>query len=86
MFLKNFKRVQQICRPLLRSFSMLVYYAVEDVTINIIIQSRSVIIKFNLISCLIPSLMITKWLIVGESEKLSNHTLKNLEMIIFIKN
>ena len=85
-FLKDFKRVQQACRPLLRSFSMFAYYAVKIVIINVVIQSRSVIIKLNLISCSILSLMITRWLIVSESKKLSNYTLRNSEMMIFIKN
>ena len=86
MFLRNFKRVQQVCEPLLKSFSMFVYYAVEDVMINIVIQSRLVIIKLNLIFCLVLSLVITRWLIMGESEELSNHTLRDSEMMIFIKN
>ena len=60
-------------------------YVVEDVMINVVIQGRPVIIKFNLIFCLISSLMITQWLIVDELEKLSNHTLKDSEMMIFIK-
>ena len=86
MFLKDFKRVQQVCRPLLKSLSMFACHAVEGVMINVVVQSRPVIIRFNLASCLILSLVITRWLIVGESEKLSNYTLRNSEMIIFVKN
>ena len=65
---------------------MFAYYAVEDITINIMIQGKPVIVKLNLALCLILSLVITKWLIVGESEKLSNYTLRNPEMMIFVKN
>ena len=86
MFLKDFKRVQQICRPLSESFSTFAYHAVEDVIINIIIQSRSVIIKLNLTPYSVSSLMTIKWLIMGESKKLSNHTFRNSEMMIFVKN
>ena len=86
MFLRDFKRVQQACRPLSKSFSMFACYAVEGVTINIIIQNKPVIVKLNLALCSVLSLIITKWLIVNESEKLSNHTLKDLKMMIFVKN
>ena len=65
---------------------MFACHAVEDVMINVVVQGRPVIIRLNLASCLISFLMITKWLIVGESEELSNHTLRNSEMMIFIKN
>ena len=86
MFLKDFKRVQQACRSLLRSFSMFAYHAVEGVIINVIVQGRPVIIRFNLTPCLVLFLMIIKWLIVGESEELSNHIFRDSEMMIFIKN
>ena len=86
VFLKNFKRMQQICRLLLKSFNMFAHYAVENVTINVIIQSRSVIVKFNLTFYSVLSLMIIRWLIMGELKKLSNHTLRDSEMMIFIKN
>ena len=85
MFLKNFKRVQQVCRPLSESFSTLACYAVEGVMINVVIQSRPVIVRFNLALCSVLSLVTTRWLIVGELEELSNHTLKDSEMMIFIK-
>ena len=65
---------------------MLAYHAVESVIIDVIVQSRSVIVKLNLTSCLVLSLMIIKWLIVGELKELSNYTLKDSEMMIFIKN
>ena len=86
MFLKDFKRMQQACRPLSENLNMFAYYTVENVTINIIIQDKSVIIKFNLTFCSILFLIIIKWLIINESEKLSNHTFRNLETMIFIKN
>ena len=85
-FLRDFKRVQQACRPLLRSFSMLACHTVEGVTINVVIQSKSVIIKLNLAFCLILSLVITRWFIVGELKELNNYTFKDSEMMIFIKN
>ena len=78
--------MQQACRSLLRSFNMFAYYVVEDVTINVIIQNKSVIIKLNLISCLVLSLIIIKWLIMGELKELSNHILRNSKIMIFIKN
>ena len=37
VFLKNFKKMQQACESLLRSFSIFAYYAVKDVIINIVI-------------------------------------------------
>ena len=86
VFLKNFKRMQQACRPLLRSLSMFTYHAVEDVTINIVIQNKSVIIKLNLAFYLILFLIIIKWLIMSELKKLNNHTFRNSEIMIFIKN
>ena len=86
MFLRDFKRVQQICESLSESFSMFACYTIENVMINVVIQSRSVIIKLNLTSCSVLFLMIIKWLIVGESEELSNHTFKNSEIMIFVKN
>ena len=70
----------------MRNFNTFAYYAVENVTINMMIQSKSVIIKFNLVFCSVLSLVITQWLIVGELKELSNYTLKNSEIIIFIKN
>ena len=65
---------------------MFAYYTVENVMINVVIQNRPVIIKLNLTFCLILFLMITKWLIVSESEKLNNYIFKNSEMMIFVKN
>ena len=85
-FLRDFKRMQQACRPLLRSFSILVYHTVKDVIINIIIQSKSVIIKLNLTLYSILSLVITKWLIINKLKKLSNYILKDSKTMIFIKN
>ena len=55
-------------------------------TMTIIIQSRLIIVRLNLTSCSVSSLMITKWLIMSESEKFSNHTFRNPKTIIFIKN
>ena len=86
MFLRDFKRVQQACGPLSESLSISACHAVEGVMINIVVQGRPVIVKLNLAPCSVPSLVITKWLIVGESEELSNHTLRNSETMIFIKN
>ena len=65
---------------------MFTYYAVENITINIIIQNKSIIVKYNLTPCLISFLMIIKWLIISELKKLSNYTLRDSKMIIFIKN
>ena len=78
--------MQQVCRPLSESLNTFACYAVKGVTINVIIQDRSVIIKLNLIFCLISFLMIIKWLIMGESKEFSNYTFKNLKIMIFIKN
>ena len=86
MFLGDFKRVQQACRPLSGSLSMFACHAVKNVTINIVIQSRPVIIRLNLAPCSVSSLVTTQWLIMGESEELSNYTLRDSEMMIFIKN
>ena len=78
--------MQQACRSVLKNLNTFACYTVKDVTINVIIQSRPVIIKFNLASYSVLSLMIIKWLIISESEKLSNHILRDSETIILIKN
>ena len=78
--------MQQTCRFLSKSFSIFACYAVEGVIINVVIQSRSVIVRLNLASYLILFLIITKWLIMDELKKLSNYTLRNLKTMIFIKN
>ena len=85
MFLRDFKRVQQVCRPVLRSLNTFAHHAVEDVMINVMVQGRPVIVRLNLAPCLVLSLVTTRWLIVGELEKLNNHTLRDPEMMIFIK-
>ena len=78
--------MQQTYRFLLKNFNIFTYYAVESVMINIVIQSKSVIIKFTLAFYLVLSLMIIKQFIINELKKLSNHILKDLKIIIFIKN
>ena len=78
--------MQQACRFLSENFSMLAYYTVEGVMINVMVQSRSVIIKLNLALCLISFLIIIKWLIMSELKEFSNYTFRNSEMMIFIKN
>ena len=65
---------------------MFIYHAVKDVMINIIVQGKSVIIRLNLVFYSVSSLMIIKGLIMGELKKFSNHTLRDSEIIIFIKN
>ena len=85
-FLGDFKRMQQACGPLLGSLSTFACHAVEGVTINVMVQGRPVIVQLNLASCSVSSLVTTRWLIMGELEELSNHTLRDPETMIFIKN
>ena len=77
--------MQQAHRPLSESLSTFAYHAVEDVAINIVVQGRPVIVRFNLALCSVLSLMITRQLIMGELKELSNHTLKDPEIMIFVK-